>query len=217
MKKILLLEDDKVLAESLIDLLEAEGFSVEYVETGEEVLNRTFTKSYDLFLFDVNVPDIDGFELLKSLRQSGDVTPTIFLNALSDIASLAQGFDVGADDYLKKPFEFDELLIRMYALIKRHSKQKDDIVEVDDFQYILSKNELYRKGEFIPLSPYEHNLVKIFFTNIKCTLSKEQLLEELSYERTSNDATLRVYINKLRKLSLPIQTIKGMGYRLGKS
>ena len=101
MDKILLLEDDEILSDSLIELLESEGFDVVHAKDGEDALQKTFEERFDLFLFDVNVPCIDGFELLKSLRDSDDKTPTIFLTALSDIASLAKGFDVGADDYIK--------------------------------------------------------------------------------------------------------------------
>ncbi|MFT7860241.1 MAG: response regulator transcription factor [Sulfurimonas sp.] len=216
MTKILLLEDDKVLAESLIDLLEFEKFAITHVDNGEAVLDYTFKEKFGLYLFDVNVADIDGFSLVKSLRESGDETPVIFLTALSDINSLAKGFDVGANDYIKKPFEFDELLIRINALLKRHSKALE-MIEAGEFYFDLDAKELYKNQTFIPLSAYELKLVELFFNNLNKTLPKELLLDELSYDREVGDGSLRVYINKLRKLDLPIQTIKGVGYRLGTS
>ncbi len=217
MKQILLLEDDEVLAESLIELLETEDFNITHVKNGKEALNTTFENKYNLFLFDVNVPRFNGFELLKSLRESGDKTPAIFLTALSDVASLAKGFDVGADDYIKKPFDFDELLIRIHALLKKQYNSYADEIKVQDFSFMIEHNELYHQGEYIALSPSELKLTQIFFKNIDTTLPKEYLLDELSYDKEMSDGSLRVHINKLRKFSLPIITIKGVGYRLSSS
>ncbi len=217
MKQILLLEDDEVLAESLIELLETEDFTITHVKNGEEALHATFESKYNLFLLDVNVPRFNGFELLKSLRESGDKTPAIFLTALGDVASLAKGFDVGADDYIKKPFDFDELLIRIHALLKKQYNSYADEIKVQDFSFMIEHNELYHHGEYIALSPSELKLTQIFFKNIDTTLPKEYLLDELSYDKEMSDGSLRVHINKLRKLSLPIITIKGVGYRLSSS
>jgi len=209
MKNILFLEDDEVLSESLIELLESEHFSIVHVKNGEEVLEKTFEEHFDIYLFDVNVPKINGFELLKQLRESGDSTPTIFLTALSDIDSLSKGFDVGADDYIKKPFDFDELVIRLNAIVKKQYR----IDTIDDFTFNIDKNELYKEKRFISLSPYELSLTQLFFKNINKTVSKEILYDELSL----SDGSLRVHIAKLRKIGLPIVTIKGVGYRLGNS
>jgi DNA-binding response OmpR family regulator len=218
MTKILFLEDDEVLAESLIELLEAEDFHITHVENSEAVLEKTFHEHFDIYLFDVNVPDINGFELLKQLRESGDNTVAIFLTALSDIASLAEGFDVGADDYIKKPFDFDELLIRLHVVLKKQYKSYANQMEISGFVYDIEKNELSKEGSFIPLSPYELTLTQLFFKNIETTLTKEHLLQELSYDdKEMSEGSLRVHINKLRKIGLPITTIKGVGYRLGKS
>jgi len=218
MQKILFLEDDDILAESLIELLEVEKFSITHVKNGEDVLEQTFNEHFDIYLFDVNVPKINGFELLKQLRASGDKTPTVFLTAMSDIASLAEGFDVGADDYIKKPFDFDELLIRLHAIIKKQYRSHFDKIKIANFEFNIQKNELYKDGDFIQLPPYELTLVKLFFKNIDRTLTKDYLFEELSYDdREASDGALRVHINKLRKVNLPILTVKGIGYRLGKS
>jgi len=217
MKKILLLEDDEILAESLIELLEAEGFDITHLLSGEDALEATFSFHFDIYLFDVNVPELNGFELLKSLRDSGDKTPTIFLTALADVSSLAEGFEVGADDYLKKPFDFDELLIRMQALFKKQYNTYLNEIKVADFTFYIEKSELYKKDIFIALSPYELKLTTLFFKELNKTLSKEYLVEELSYDKEMSDGALRVHINKLRKLALPIVTIKGVGYRLSSS
>ena len=214
MSKILLLEDDEVLAETLSELLESEGFDVVHVTNGEMALDVTFETSFDLFLFDVNVPQLNGFELLKSLREADDQTPTIFITSLNDIASLSHGFEIGADDYIKKPFDFDELLIRIKALIK---KAYNSHLSVGNFSFDIHKDELYKNGEFIKLSPYEHHIVKLFFKNLDQTLLKESILEELGEGKEMSEGALRVHIAKLRKIGLNITTIKGIGYRLASS
>ncbi|WP_297443111.1 response regulator transcription factor [Sulfurimonas sp.] len=214
MSKILLLEDDPILSETLIELLASEGFEVFHVSDGEAALDATFLHHFNLLLLDVNVPFLNGFEFLKSLRQSGDKTPAIFITSLSDVASLANGFDVGADDYIKKPFDFDELLIRIHALIKKSFNSYIDEICVDTFKFSIDKNELYQNGTFIALSPYELQLTNILFKNLDKTVPKEELLNELSQGSEMSEGALRVHINKLRKIGLPITTIKGIGYRL---
>ena len=137
MSKILLLEDDDVLSETLMELLESENFEVVHVKDGEKALDATFIKHFDLLLLDVNVPFLNGFELLSELRHSGDMTPAIFITALTDVASLSQGFDVGADDYIKKPFDFNELLIRIRALIKKRYHTYANEIKIDHFRFII--------------------------------------------------------------------------------
>ena len=213
MIKILLLEDDTVFAESMIDLLESEGFEITHVDNGEAALDATYSKEFDMYLFDVNVPLLDGFDLLGSLRKSGDKTPTIFLTALNDIASLANGFEVGADDYIKKPFEFDELLIRIQAILKKNLNLLNDEIKVGSFRFNIEKNELYGIDGFIALTPNDLKLTRLFFKQPNRTLTKELLMDELYEGKEMSSGVLRVYINKLRNIGLPIVTIKGIGYR----
>jgi DNA-binding response OmpR family regulator len=217
MAKILLLEDDKILSETLIELLEAESFVVTHVEDGEMALDASYINDFDLLLLDVNVPFINGFEFLQSLRESGNTTPAIFITALSDVASLSHGFEVGADDYIKKPFDFDELLVRIHALLRKSFHTYAQNLDLGEFTFNIEKNELYKNKEFIKLAPYELELSKLFFKNINQTILKEFILEELGQGKEMSEGSLRVYITKLRKYGLPIQTIKGLGYRLASS
>jgi DNA-binding response OmpR family regulator len=214
MKKILLLEDDKVLADTLSELLESENFEVVSVYDGEEAIDSTFLSNFDLLLLDVNVPFLNGFEFLKILRDSGNKTPAIFLTALTDIASLSKGFNVGADDYIKKPFDFDELLIRINSLLRKSFKSYNQEIKLYKFSFNIDKNELYKDGLFVKLAPYELMISKLFFKNINATVEKEFILEELAQGKEMSEGALRVHINKLRKVGLPIETIKGIGYRL---
>jgi len=215
--KILLLEDDEVLSETLCELLESEGYAIRHVVTGEMALDVTFNEKFDLFLLDVNVPKLNGFELLKSLREAEDTTPAIFITSLNDIASLSKGFEVGADDYIKKPFDFDELLVRIKALVRKAYHSSTNVITVHEFSFDIEKNELSKDGEFLKLSPYELQIVKLFFKNLDQTVPKEEILEELGDGREMSEGSLRVHITKLRKLGLNITTIKGIGYRFASS
>jgi len=217
MLKILLLEDDEVLAETLKELLENEGFDIVHVSSGEAALDITFAQHFDLFLFDVNVPHLNGFELLRLLRESDVITPTIFITSLNDITSLSKGFDVGADDYIKKPFDFDELLIRIKALVRKSYQSYTSLISVANFSFDIQKDELYKDNKFIKLSPYELHLVRLFFKNLDQTLVKEYIFEILNDGKEMSEGALRVHITKLRKIGLNITTIKGIGYRLASS
>ena len=217
MPKILLLEDDTILSETLIELLESEEFEVTHALDGEMALDATFSKSFDLLLLDVNVPLLNGFELLKSLRDASLTTPAIFITSLSDVASLSEGFDAGADDFIKKPFDFDELLVRIHALIRRSYQTYSKEIKVDDFHFLIETDELYLNEVFIPLSPYELQITKLLFQNLNKTLEKELIFQTLSEMSEMSEGALRVHINKLRKIGLPITTLKGIGYRLASS
>jgi len=218
MARILLLEDDNILSETLFELLEEEGYGVELVSDGNSVLEITQQHSFELMLFDVNVPDYNGFELLSMLRVSGNQTPCIFLTSLSDIASLSKGFEVGADDYLKKPFDFDELLVRIGAVLRKSFASVENEISYKNLMYKIATNELYSKGgKLLPLAPQEQKILSLFFKNIGETVAKNDFLYELGSDGDSSEGALRVYIAKLRKIGLEIQTIKGIGYRLVKA
>jgi DNA-binding response OmpR family regulator len=217
MSRILLLEDDEVLSETLVELLESENFEVIHVSDGETALDATFMQHFDLLLLDVNVPFLNGFELLKSLRESGDMTPAIFITALTDVASLSRGFDVGADDYIKKPFDFDELSVRIHALLRKSYHTYANEIKVDNFRFVIEKDELYHGADFVPLSPYELQITRLLFQHLNKTLLKEHLLDALNSGKEMSEGSLRVHINKLRKIGLPITTLKGVGYRLASS
>ncbi|MBU1900740.1 response regulator transcription factor [Patescibacteria group bacterium] len=217
MSRILLLEDDAVLSETLVELLESEKFEVIHVGNGNMALDESFIQHFDLLLLDVNVPFLNGFELLKSLRESGDMTPAIFITALTDVASLSHGFDIGADDYIKKPFDFDELLVRIHALLRKSYHTYANEIKVDNFRFLIEKDELYLGGSFIPLPPYELQITKLLFQHLNKTLLKEHLLESFNLGKEMSEGSLRVHINKLRKVGLPITTLKGIGYRLASS
>jgi len=212
--RILLVENDLILSETLSELLESEGYKLTQSKSANEALEATYKQEFELMLLDVNIPDFNGFELLELLRNSGNTTPAIFLTSLGDIASLSRGFEVGADDYLKKPFDFDELLVRIQAILRKSFRAKSNEVRYNSFVYKIATNELFKEGVLILLTPLEQKLLAIFFKRINETITKQELLHELDSVNESSEGALRVYINKLRNSGLVIQTIKGVGYRL---
>lgn len=213
MARILLVEDDEILSETLSELLESEGYELSVVKGGNDALSTTYESVYDLFLLDVNIEDFDGFKLLEMLRDSGDKTPAIFLTSLSDIASLSKGFEVGADDYMKKPFDFDELLVRIQSQLRKSFSAKSNEVLYKDLLYKIATNELFKDKELILLAPAEQKLLSLFFRRLDETVTKQELLYDIDSVNESSEGALRVYIHKLRKIGLDIQTIKGVGYR----
>lgn len=214
MADILLLEDDVTLAESLIFLLEDEGYDTTWVRDGIAAVDSTAARSFDLLLLDVNVPGLDGFSALRALRDAAVDTPALFITALQDTRSLAEGFQSGANDYVRKPFDFDELLIRIKALIRRYYQSSGDRAVLGEFSYSLKRGELYKAETFVPLSEYEQRLVRLFFRHIGKTVDKETILYESAGGEEASEGALRVRINKLRKIGLPIRTVKSIGYRL---
>lgn len=217
MAKILLVEDDPLLLETLSELLESRGYVLQQALGANAALTLSYEQSFDLMLFDVNIPDFSGFELLKMLRESGNTAPCIFLTSLSDIASLSKGFAVGADDYLKKPFDFDELIIRIEALLRRHFQAQSNLISYKHLHYKIASGELFDGERLLHFTPQESKLLSLFFSRMGETITKEELLFTLDGVYESSEGALRVYINKLRKNSLEIDTIKGIGYRLVKA
>ena len=207
---ILVLEDDQILAQTLQELLEDEGYSVDVALDGEEALDLSYNNDYKLYIFDVNVPEIDGFELLKSLREAEDNTPAIFMTALVDIASMAHGFEVGADDYIKKPFDPDELLIRVKAKVVDKSSK----ITYLNLEYEPSSKELYQDGKLANLSETQLLIFDLLIQNINHVIDKEQLLDLLNI---ASDASLRAHVNKLKsRLGIEIRNVRGVGYMIEK-
>ncbi len=206
--KILLLEDDTVLASSLLDLLEEENYDVTLVNDGEEVLEATYEEKYDLYLFDINVPLLNGKETLKLLRDAQDNTPTFFITALIDTKSTLEGFDCGCDDYIKKPFDPDELLARVKATLKR----RNPTISYGNISFDLLENRVFQDEKEVALGSVEKDVFSLLIKNIGLTVNKTTFFD---YMNKPSDTALRVLISKLKKtLDLNITNIKGIGYKL---
>jgi len=213
--KILLLEDDLLFGETLVDLLEDEGYSVTLSPNGQHTLDVTYENKFDAYLLDINVPLIDGISLLKELRLANDNTPAIFLTSHKDKEMLERGFTSGADDYLTKPFDNDELLLRLGALIKRTKKTNTTCVELLCHD-ATHKRILYDKVE-IELSKKEYELLLLLMQHVNSAVPKELIQDELwSRSEGGSDGAIRVYINRLKQVlpDLEIKNIRGIGYKL---
>ena len=206
--KILLLEDDRLLAQTLQELLQSEGYDVTLVLDGGAAAEASFEEVFDLYIFDINVPEINGLELLESLRSADDKTPAIFISALVDLNSISKGFEVGADDYIKKPFFPEELLIRVNAKLA----QSSSTLKYGDLEYDPQTKMLRKDGSVLALGEVQERLFELFINNIDQVMDKEILMECL--EKPSPTA-LRVALTKLKQtIGLNIKNLRGVGYIL---
>jgi DNA-binding response OmpR family regulator len=211
MKKILLLEDEYDLAETLKELLVENSLSVDMVHTGNDAVDASYENSYDLYIFDINVPDMTGLELLESLRDADDNTPAIFISALVDMKSISKAFEIGAEDYIKKPFFPQELLIRVEAKLQQSTKT----IEYKNIKYIPSSKTLYMDDKIVALGEVQESLCDLFMNNIGNVLDKSILMDALVHP---SDSALRVALNKLKQTTgLELKNIRGVGYILEKS
>jgi len=207
-KRILLLEDDAALGETIVELLEERGYRVDWARDGAEAADFSFGSSYDLYLLDINVPKIDGLELLEGLRDAEDTTPVIFISALVDLNTIARGFGLGAEDYIKKPFSSEELLIRVEArLIRSGGTIRYGALEYDPLRRILK-----REGLLVSLGDVQLCLLELFLKNPGQVIDREVLMECLEHP---SSAALRVAISKLKeKTGLEFANLRGVGYAL---
>lgn len=216
--KLLLLEDDLTLSETIVDYFEEEGFAVTAVYDGDEAQEIIYENKFDLFLLDVNVPSLNGFELLKTLRTEGNITPAIFITSLNSMSSLEEGFESGCDDYIRKPFALKELLLRVQTIIKREfSKNKDSIIKIDEnIIFDTNTNELKKEGEVVLLNFKEQKLLKFFLQNKDELLIHDRIYDFVwDYDEQYSDNSLRTYIKNLRKVlgKDRIVSLKKLGYR----
>ena len=210
-RNILLLEDDIALAETLKELLEASNYVVDMVHNGNDAIDASYDNSYNLYIFDINVPDMNGLELLESLRKAEDKTPAIFISALVDMNSISKAFEIGADDYLKKPFFPEELLIR----VKAKFAQSSSLVEYKNLRYFPSTKELLIDEKRVSLGEVQEALCDVFMQNIGNVLDKSILMDCLVHP---SDSALRVALSKFKQTTgVSIKNIRGIGYMLEKN
>jgi len=213
--KILFLEDDHLFGETLVDLLEESGYEVEHFANGQDALDATFNTKYDLYLLDINVPLIDGISLLHDLRKADDKTPAIFLTSHKDKSMLEKGFLSGADDFITKPFDSDELLWRLSALLKRTQATIPTVV--GKLSHDLEHKSISYNGEVLELSKKEYDFLTLLMQHANENLPKELIIDSLwSSGAGGSDGAVRVYVNRIKTLlpELQIENIRGIGYKL---
>ena len=225
MKNILMVEDDSTIAFAVKYAVEQEGFNLDIAENLENARKIVNSKEYDLILLDVILPDGNGYEFLKQLREHDEDTPVIFLTACDEEVNIVMGLDIGGDDYITKPFRVRELISRINAILRRKGKSQDSNKKILKFKNIsihTLEARVFKNNEEIFLTSAEYKLLLILIQNKNMVLSRAQILEKLwdvTYDFI-NDNTLSVYIKRLREKieddsSKPqyILTVRGLGYK----
>jgi len=215
--KIFLLEDDLLVNEIIEEHLLLKGHEVVSTFNGKQAEESLYGEVFDLLLLDVNVPSIDGFELLQELRKRGINTPAIYITSLVMVDDIEKGFDSGCDDYLKKPFELKELDLRINNMKRLFKIDTGNLLIIDDKITIDKKNLLVRKDTIEShITSKELNVLEYLIKNKNNPISIEELTNNIwSYEDTPMDTTIRTYIKNLRKMigEEYITNIRGVGYR----
>ena len=216
--KILLLEDDLNLSETVSDYFEEQGFDVICVYDGEEAISSIYEHNFDLLLLDVNVPNKNGFEVLKEIRTQNKKVPAIFITSLNSMDSLEKGFESGCDDYIRKPFELKELLLRVQTILKREfANNKNELINITpEVTFNSISNELRENGVEVKLNLKELKLLKFFLQHPNELLVHDRIYDYVwDYDEEYSDNSLRTYIKNLRKIlgKDKIVSLKKLGYR----
>lgn len=222
--KLLLVEDEKQLSEALQQILIKNKYSVDAVYNGEEGLLYALSDVYDVIILDIMLPKLNGLEILKMIRKRKISTPVILLTAKGSVEDRILGLDLGADDYLPKPFAPEELLARLRAVTRRNSELiNDNILEFADIKLNLSTYEMESNDTNITLTQKEFDILKYFMQRPKLVVSKDDLITKLwGFDADIDHNNIEVYISFLRKKlsyiesNVKITTIRRVGYRLEK-
>ncbi len=219
-QNILLLEDDLQLSDTVKQFLEYSGYAVYPAYDALEAKDIVYEKNIDLMLLDIKVPHQNGFDFLQELRDGGNVTPAIFITSLNSVDDVTRGFDIGCDDYIRKPFALKELLVRVEAISKRNFGTHDNKLDLgNNYTFDIKGLFLTLKDEKIALKTKEAKLLALFLKNPDKLLTYDDIFEVLwEYEETPSQGSLRAYINTLRHIlgKESIETIKNAGYRYAK-
>jgi DNA-binding response OmpR family regulator len=217
--RLLLVEDDLMIGESVLDLLRGEGYAVDWVKDGEMADTALDTEIYDLVLLDLGLPRRDGLAVLRRLRARKDRTPVLIATARDAVAQRVEGLDMGADDYIVKPYELDELLARIRALIRRAAGRAEPVYEHMGISIDPVTREVTLDGQPVVLSAREWSILELLLARPGMVLSRRQLEEKLySWKDDLSSNAVEVYIHGLRKKLGPslIQNVRGVGYMIPK-
>ncbi len=220
--KILVVDDERAVRESLRRALELEGYEIELAADGEEALYRLEANSQpDALVLDVLMPGIDGLEVCRRLRRSGNTLPVLMLTARAEVENRVEGLDAGADDYVTKPFALEELLARLRALLRRASPDGGEVLRFADLELDPGTREVKRDGEQIELTRTEFSLLELFLRNPRQVLTRSIIFERVwGYDFGFSSNSLDVYIGYLRRKTEAggkprlIHTVRGVGYAL---
>lgn len=219
--KIFVLEDDSAIGMGLSYSLENEGYTVTLAKTVSDALNIIEKETFSLYILDLTLPDGNGYDVCKKIKEKGDL-PVIFLTAYDDEVNVVMGFELGADDYISKPFRLKELLVRIKSVLRRYNKDSaDGIIKIKELTINTNEAKVYKNGAEIVLTAMEYRLLLILLNNRGTVLSRAKLLENIWDIDSAfvEDNTLTVYIKRLRDkieedIANPvyIKTVRGLGY-----
>ncbi len=219
--RLLIAEDEKALNRVLVKQFTKAGYSVDSCFDGESVFDYLAGAKYDAIVLDVMMPKLSGFEVLEKMRKQGDDTPVIFLTAKSEIEDKVFGLDSGANDYLTKPFSFEELAARVRMITRKHSGNSTNIYTVGDLSVNLKSREVIRSGKKIDLSSKEFAILECLIRNAGIVMSREKIENSVwNYDYAGGTNVIDVYIRYLRKKidddfdNKLIHTVRGAGYVL---
>lgn len=219
--RILVVEDEPSVANFIRKGLSEAGYAVDLAMDGDEGLAYALAADYDVLVLDIMLPKMDGLQLLRDLRERGQKTPTLILTARDTVDNRIEGLDIGADDYLVKPFAFPELLARIRALLRRPPLQTDTTLSVGDLEMDTATRKVHRNKRSIELSPREYSLLEYLMRNPNRVLTRTQIVEHVwNFDFFNESNVIDVYIGYLRRKidknsNTPlIHTIRGVGYRM---
>ncbi len=214
--KILLLEDDIILSDLLKEYLESHSYTVFQSFEGEEANELLYNQKFDLLLFDINVPEINGLKILKKFRDIGFTTPIIFMTASTNFQEFEEAYRIGANDFLRKPFNLEELKIRIEYIEKTILMNSIKLIKIDKkMSFDLPNMCLIRNNIKITLPKKEAEIIKYFLLNKNRIISVEELIINIwEYAKDPSISTIRTYIKNIRKNLNNLSTIKGLGYIL---
>ncbi len=222
--RILIVEDEKKVASFIKKGLEEEYFAVDIAYDGKEGLKLITSEEYDVIIMDIMLPYLDGISLIKEIRNRNILTPVLMLTVKDSLNDKVEGLNSGADDYLTKPFAFEELLARLRALLRRNEKSKTSILKVGDLVLDLQSHKVLRNNQEIILTPKEYSILEYLMRNSNKVISRTKLIEHVyDYHFDTETNIIDVYINKVRtkidnNFDKPlIHTIRGIGYILKES
>lgn len=213
--RVLIVEDDEMIAQGLQTALRRGGFAVDWMRDGSSAAAALRASAYDVILLDLGLPDRNGIEVLRELRKRGDATPVIILTARDEIQHRVAGLDAGADDYIVKPFDLDELMARVRSVLRRAAGRGDPVIQHGDLRLDPVTRTVERAGSPVGLSGHEYAVLEALLQRPGAVLSRSQLEDRLyGWDDPIGSNAVEVYIHGLRRKlgSDVIQTLRGVGY-----
>ncbi|MDD3120230.1 MAG: response regulator transcription factor [Candidatus Gracilibacteria bacterium] len=214
--KVLIVEDNVTLSKNIAEYLKIKGIKTETVYNGVSGLQKILENHYDVIVLDINLPGKNGLEICKELRENGNSVPIIMLTSRNTTKDVINGLNIGADDYLGKPFDLEELVSRLEAIYRRNATNKSDIIKVNEIEIDIKKRAVTKDGETISLSNLEFDLLKYLIQNRGIPIDRKTLFEKVwgDFDEHMLSRTVDMYVSYLRKKlgENIIETRKGFGY-----